>query len=93
MSKSIIQEEKECIVCRAKNNLHNHHVMFGTADRKKADMYGLTVWLCVEHHTGNKGVHNGNVQLDHYLKKLAQIKFEERYSHELWMQTFHRNWL
>lgn len=93
MSKSILQKEKECWACHTRFNLHEHHVIYGTANRKKSEKYGLKVWLCVHHHTGNAGVHNGNKQLDLELHQLAQRKFEEKYGHELFMNTFHKNWL
>lgn len=93
MSKSIIQSEKECIVCRTTLNLEEHHCIYGTANRKNSEKYGLKVWLCHNHHTGNQGVHNGNVLLDTYLKKLAQKKFEEKYDHKTYMQIFRRNFL
>ena len=72
---SIIQSEKECYVCKTTFNLHEHHICFGTANRKKSEKYGLKVWLCCEHHTGNTGVHQ-NRDLDLHLKKLAQEHFE-----------------
>ena len=47
MSKSIVQREKECYICRylageqgyygelPSTGLHRHHIMFGTANRKE----------------------------------------------------------
>ena len=32
--------------------------------------YGLVIPLCIEHHTGEYGIHN-NKQLDEYYHKLA----------------------
>ena len=93
MSKSILQDKKECWACHTRFNLHEHHCLYGTADRKKAEQYGLKVWLCVEHHTGIKGVHNGNRKLDTELKQLAQREFEKIHGHEMFMNTFHRNYL
>ena len=50
--KSIIQTDKDhCYIC-GKNKyadyfgLDRHHVYFGTANRKKSEQYGLTVYLC-----------------------------------------------
>ena len=76
--KSVIQIKKQCFVCGTTLNLHEHHVFFGTANRKKAEDYGLKVYLCQEHHTGSHGVHF-NKALDEGLKMLAQSKFEELY--------------
>ena len=70
MSKSIVQREKECYICRylageqgyygelPSTGLHRHHIMFGTANRKKSEHYGLWVYLCVAHHEyGPDAVH------------------------------------
>ena len=76
--KSVIQTKKQCFVCGPTLNLHEHHVFFGTANRKKAEDYGLKAYLCQEHHTGSHGVHF-NKALDEGLKMLAQSKFEELY--------------
>lgn len=73
---SIIQKEKQCLVCGTTYNLHSHHCIYGTANRKQSEKYGLKVWLCQEHHTGNEGVHF-NKEFDTYLKKLAQVHFEK----------------
>lgn len=93
MAKSIIQNEKECLVCKSRGALHEHHVLYGVANRKLSDKYGLTVWLCPAHHTGYKyGVHFDH-ELDLEIKKLAQHKFEEIYSHEEFMRVFGKNYL
>ena len=76
--KSIIQSEKKCYVCGTTYNLHDHHIFFGTANRKQSEKYGMKVWLCQEHHTGNAGVHF-NKGLDLHLKKLAQEHFEAKF--------------
>lgn len=90
---SIIQKERCCLVCRTTYNLHKHHVFFGTANRKKSEKYGLTVWLCSRHHNGSDyGIHF-NKTLDQKIKQLAQRKFEETHSHEEFMREFGRNWL
>lgn len=78
--KSIIQKEKKCYVCETTYNLHSHHCLHGTANRKLADQDGLTVYLCYEHHEGNMGVHSKNGhELDLELKQLAQKRWMEYY--------------
>ena len=81
MSKSIIQDSKECYVCKTTLNLHEHHTMFGIRNRKKAEEDGLKVWLCREHHEGTNGVHgkNGKV-LDNMLKQISEIKWIDYYN-------------
>lgn len=75
------------------DGLQKHHIVYGTANRKKSDKYGLTVWLIPEYHTGQYGVHGGNKALDLELKQLAQREFEKVYSHDEWMIVFGRNYL
>ena len=73
--KSIIQSDKECYVCGKVTDLHEHHIFFGTSNRKQSEKHGMKVWLCQEHHTGNNGVHF-NKGLDMTLKRTAQVHFE-----------------
>ena len=90
---SIIQSEKECFVCGTTYNLHSHHCLYGTANRKQAEKYGLKVWLCQEHHTGASGVHF-NKDLDLYLKKLSQEAFEGKYgARNEFIRVFGKNYL
>lgn len=58
--------------------VEEHHVFYGTANRRLSDKYGLTVWLCHEHHTGNSGAHF-NKALDTKLKQVAEKRFNEVY--------------
>ena len=39
------------------------------------------------------GVHGGNKELDAELKQEAQELFEEKYSHELFMKVFQKNYI
>ena len=91
--KSIIQKDRECYLCSITLNLEKHHCIHGTAGRKLADKYGLTVWLCAYHHRDQKNGVHGNKDLDLWFKQLAQNVFEIAYSHEKWMQIFKRNYL
>lgn len=61
------QEEERCWVCGSTQNLHLHHIFFGTANRKISDKNGFVVFLCYDHHEGNQGVHH-NIDLDLKLK-------------------------
>lgn len=91
--KSVLQTEKECYVCHTTYNLQDHHILFGTANRKQSEKYGLKVWLCREHHTGSRGVHF-NKHLDLHLKKLAQEHFEGKIgARNEFIRVFGRNYL
>lgn len=50
MKKSIMQSDG-CYICGSWRDLETHHVMHGTANRKKADEDGLTVKLCRRCHS------------------------------------------
>ena len=75
--KSIIQEEKECYICK-NPNVEEHHIFYGTANRRLSEKYGLKVWLCPLHHRGNTGVHF-NPMLDDKLKGIAEMRFRDEY--------------
>ena len=91
---SIIQKEKECYVCKNTIGLHSHHILYGTANRKLSELFGLKVWLCGPHHNlSNEGVHF-NKELDLHLKRLAQEHYEARYGTRTdFRETFGRNYL
>lgn len=92
--KSIMQTEKQCYICGNTQNLHVHHCIYGTANRKLSERYGLKVYLCYRHHNGsNEGVHF-NRQLDLFIKKEAQKAFENVHgTHEDFMRIFGKNHL
>lgn len=90
--KSVLQTEKECYYCHSIYNLEEHHI-FRTPYRNASERYGLKVYLCQPHHTGNRGVHNGNVILDKWLKQTAQRKFEETHTREEFIHEFGRSYL
>lgn len=90
--KSIISNERRCLVCGAINDLHKHHI-FGGANRKHSDADGLWVYLCANHHNmSDAGVHF-NKDMDMALKKLGQQAYEKLYDHESFMEKYRRNWL
>ena len=76
MANSIIQKSREhCYICKRNgysDPLDCHHV-FGGANRKKSEKYGLKVYLC--HHDchifGKNAVHK-NAEIDHRLKAKVQ---------------------
>ena len=105
MMESIMQDIKECFLCREEMNKNNnfkrltsdglecHHIMHGTANRKISEHYGLKVWLCPEHHrTGKEAVHKCR-ETDLKLIEKGQKRFERLFSHEEWMNLFMKNYL
>ena len=91
--KSILQENKECFVCKKTQNLHLHHIFFGK-NRKISDKNGFVCYLCYEHHEGQTGVHNKNGNcLDDYLKKTCQERFERLHSREEFRKLIGKSYL
>lgn len=92
-SKSILQQgDPRCFYCGRRTELERHHVLGGVANRPLSEKFGLWVWLCHEHHTGTDGAQYDKGK-NESLKRLAQIAFEARHSHEEWMETFRKNYL
>lgn len=71
---SVLQTEKKCFYCGDTRDLEMHHI-FGGADRKVSEKYGLKVWLCNRHHTGNVGVHF-DAEFAQWLHEVGQQKWE-----------------
>lgn len=67
--KSIIQHERECFICGRREPLHRHHCLEGSY-KQKSEAYGLTVWLCYEHHM----MAHENEKLLAWIRKKAQEK-------------------
>lgn len=89
---SIIQkDETRCFICGRVTGLERHHVL-GGPNRKWSEKYRLTVMLCHDHHTGPHGAQYDR-KVGDPLKRLAQIAFEARYSHDEWMEVFGKNYL
>lgn len=95
--KSIIQNDKECFVCKSTFGLENHHCIYGHGLRPLADKYGLTVWLCARHHrgdgAGNKFAVHTNKILDQKIKQTAQRAFAQRYPDKDFREIFGKNYL
>lgn len=92
--KSVLQEERKCMVCERSDVLHSHHIIYGRSNRKKSEKYGYKVWLCPCHHNmSNEGVHF-NKLLDIQLKQMAQRHYESHHgSRSDFIQEFGRSWL
>lgn len=88
--KSIIQDSEECYFCKSERDLQTHHCIHGTANRKYADKYGLTVKLCPRCHTL---LHDRNRKMDLELIQLAQSKFEEDHTRDEFRIIFGKSWL
>lgn len=81
-----------CVVCGSPY-IQKHHIMYGTASRKKADNYGYILPLCAEHHTGGNGIHRNRGMAQRWME-LAQLHFEKHNgSREDFIKEFGRSYL
>lgn len=95
MTKSIICQEKVCYECGRTLDLEQHHIFYGSANRKLSDKDGLVVWLCYDHHRGRQGVHNGNNRLDDKLKRIGQRAYMRTYNKNVadFMKRYGKNYI
>lgn len=95
MMKSIIQDEKKCFITGYEGcGLNKHHIFFN-ANRDLSEKYGLWVWLRWDYHIANsphRTPHNDR-DVDLWLKRIAQRKFEETHSRMEFIRLFGRNYL
>lgn len=88
-----LHEGDHCFVCGVYgddfNPLETHHCMNG-ANRKNAEKYGLTVKVCRFCHMN---IHEHDQELQDNLRKMAQVAFEYKHSHEEWMKIFGRSYI
>lgn len=93
---SILQTEKECLLCGRKQGLDKHHVFFGAGLKEISEQYGLTVWLCHnEHHIfGENSVHK-NPLVCRSIQRWAQAKAMKHYhwNTEQFISIFRKNYL
>jgi len=91
---SILQDVKECYITSRIDNLHPHHIFFGTGNRKVSDNNGFWVWLTGEYHNQNSriDVHH-NKKLNLKLKRECQARYEETHSREDFIKLIGKNYL
>jgi len=82
-----LQEEKCCWLCGSSYALSPHHVFGNTGNRPMSEKYGLVVLMCINHHTGDSGVHF-NKELRDRLQAFAKQEFIKIYSEELFYKEF-----
>lgn len=98
--KSILKSQKGvCFLCAllyddySKTYTEEHHVMFGSGQRKQSEAEGIKVDLCRYHHReGSEAVHN-NQEMRELLCKMAQQEYEKTHTREEWQQLFKKNYL
>lgn len=90
--KSIMQNKKVCFICQREEGVEEHHIFFGSKNRKQSELHGLKVWLCYDHHRGKTSPHL-NINVDRHLKQIAQKEFERTHTRAEFMAGFGRNYL
>lgn len=73
MSKSIVASSMYCCMVCGGPAEHVHHLIGGTANRKKSDADNLVVPLCSEHHREIHELCNGSYYWSHALAEMAWI--------------------
>ena len=100
MAKSIMhQKDGSCYLCMQRNDDYDchkiteeHHAVFGTANRRLAEHYGLKVYLCKEHHTDGKFSVHKNYKVARRLQQDAQKVFEAKYPNLSFRKIFGINY-
>jgi len=88
-----MKEREECMMCHRWDYLEEHHVFYGTANRKISEKYGMTVYACPDcHRNGKQAIHNC-IEVDRALKEEYQRKFEKKYSRAFFRELFKTNYL
>lgn len=94
------KDERTCFLCMIlkddsseKQVLHEHHVFFGTSNRKNSEQYGLKVYLCPPHHNMSHDSVHFNKDYDDILKAAGQKVFEKEHTREEFISIFGRNYL
>jgi len=94
MSKSILSNRRECLICGNVSGLHRHHVFYGTANRRKSEADGCWCYLCVRHHNGSENSVHYNKIMDRNLKKDCQRRWEKIYgSREDFIHRYGKSYL
>ncbi len=100
--KSIMHDKNSgtCYLCMrlhsdysAKPVRQEHHAVFGTANRRLSEKYGLKVYLCLNHHEEGKEAVHKNAETALIVKKAAQKAFEDRWPELDFRKIFGRNYI
>jgi hypothetical protein len=106
MAKSILQDTKECYLCREdaeeqgyygmlrSTGLHKHHFIFGKGNRPLAEHYGLWAYVCQErHHEYGPDSPHVNRAVRYKLAADAQRAFEKTHTRKEFTDIFGQNYI
>lgn len=98
--KSIMQEKNgTCYLCEKHYGdssikiVEEHHTVFGTANHKLSERFGLKVYLCPGHHRTSKEAVHFNKDIRQELCEDSQRAFERRYPNLSFLEIFGRNYV
>lgn len=82
----------KCYICGSYRDIEIHHI-FGGANKKNSEKYGLIVPLC--HYCHNEPPYGVHFDRDRMiaLRRTAQRMFESIEDHKKFMEVFGRNYL
>lgn len=92
--KTVLQDKKECFFTHTTIGLEDHHIFFGTANRKLSEKRGLKVWLSSEYHRNGPNAVHKNRKTDLQLKEMAQQYYEKHYgTRQQFIEEFGKSYL
>lgn len=77
-----------CRLCGRYGDTSHHHVFYGSY-RSKSENLDLVIEVCFECH---RKIHDHPSDYE-WLKEKYQKEWEEKNSHQEWMNIFHRSWI
>ena len=87
----LVDDMEHCVVCGS-DKVQIHHVLMGTACRKLADEDGYIIPLCLNHHTGQDGIHKHR-DFSLRWKMVAQRHFEQTHSRQEFIERYGKSYL
>lgn len=91
--RSIVDNDRLCLVCKTPYNLYKHNVFYGDGIEEISKKYGCWCYLCARHHNmSSAGVHF-NTELDRRIKEHTQKRFSEVYPDLEFIKIFGKNYL
>jgi len=95
------KQDGTCYLCillsgdYGRKQTQEHHVVFGTSNRRLSEQYGLKVYLCFAHHQhdGGPDAAHRNKDIRRMLEKEAQRAFEKTYPDKDFRTVFGKNCL
>lgn len=86
--KSIIDNEKVCLLCGDNRNIEKHHI-YGAGNRGISERNGFWVYLC---HRCHMSLHDHREE-DLMLKTMCQKQYEKKHTRKEFMKLIGRNYL